>query len=262
VTVEAASGAELLVMRQRACESLRHEPEIFGRLVMTLARDVALCIRAAVATAGRTTTSPTDAIAAALATLHGIESRAEATSWDFSAKPRPRERVADESRMRFRLRRFLEKVDPLRPIHPKLLALLDRGARLVAYEEGATVIDEGESRDGLFLVLEGRIEVTIRKQPLPFVHENVLGPGSVFGEIAFLDGGTCGMTFCALAPTVLAVWYPPTVEGLLRLGAGGDVAALPFLQLVARRVVRDARYLHRRFAEAWQTATSPRRTQR
>jgi hypothetical protein len=52
------------------------------------------------------------------------------------------------------------------------------------FPPGATIVSQGESNDGFFLVKEGRARVTVDGN-----EKGVLGPSSYFGEISVIDGG-------------------------------------------------------------------------
>src|SRR5688500_14744147 len=56
------------------------------------------------------------------------------------------------------------------------------------YPSGATIVTEGEAGDRLYLIAEGRAEVSTAGQdgPVPLA---ALGPGELFGEIALLEPG-------------------------------------------------------------------------
>jgi CRP/FNR family transcriptional regulator, cyclic AMP receptor protein len=62
----------------------------------------------------------------------------------------------------------------------------------LAIEAGTTIVHEGETDDGDFmlLVLEG--DISVESEPVQFDEENllvrVMGPGSLIGELSLLDG--------------------------------------------------------------------------
>jgi putative peptide zinc metalloprotease protein len=68
------------------------------------------------------------------------------------------------------------------------------------YPSGATMVTEGEAGDRLYLIAEGRAEVSMDGQgsPVPLA---TLGPGELFGEIALLEpGGRRQATVTAIEP--------------------------------------------------------------
>lgn len=79
------------------------------------------------------------------------------------------------------------------------LALIARSAKEVAHREGTVIAREGEPGVGLFVILDGRCEVTVGGR-----RKATLGPGDFFGEIALLDGGPRTATVTALTDVKLA----------------------------------------------------------
>lgn len=64
------------------------------------------------------------------------------------------------------------------------LSVIARAAKEVTHPAGTVIAREGEPGVGMFLILEGRAEVSIGGR-----RRRTLGPGGFFGEIALLDGG-------------------------------------------------------------------------
>jgi CRP-like cAMP-binding protein len=65
---------------------------------------------------------------------------------------------------------------------------------------GATVFEEGEAGDALYVILEGEVELRIGEAAL-----ETLGPGDVFGEMALVDDAprvatAMAKTLCKLVP--------------------------------------------------------------
>lgn len=90
---------------------------------------------------------------------------------------------------------------------------LDDALRIVDYmvplaiDGGVTIVHEGETDDGDFmlLVLEG--EISVESEPVQFDEDNllvrVLGPGSLMGELSLLDGAPRSAT-CVAASDIFA----------------------------------------------------------
>lgn len=75
--------------------------------------------------------------------------------------------------------------------------------RLVTYGKGATILLEGESRDAneMLLLLDGEVSVDAgTATPAGGVPIASLGPGSVLGEVALLDGRPRSAQCTALSP--------------------------------------------------------------
>lgn len=79
----------------------------------------------------------------------------------------------------------------------------------LAIDAGVTIVHEGETDDGDFmlLVLEG--EISVESEPVQFDEDNllvrVLGPGSLMGELSLLDGAPRSATCVASSDIFAAV---------------------------------------------------------
>ncbi len=86
------------------------------------------------------------------------------------------------------------------------------------YKEGAAVVSQGEKGIGLYLVLDGKVEVRRKGRRLA-----TLGPGQFFGEMSIFDDQPRSADVVAVVPTrclVLSKWefwgYANHHTGLLR----------------------------------------------
>jgi CRP/FNR family transcriptional regulator, cyclic AMP receptor protein len=91
----------------------------------------------------------------------------------------------------------------------------------VDIDQGEVIVDRSATAERSFIILEG--SAVTDDQP-----SRTLGRGTVFGEMAVLDGGPRSATVTAATPMRLLVLDPPAVVRLL------DVAG------IARRVARTA----------------------
>jgi CRP-like cAMP-binding protein len=103
---------------------------------------------------------------------------------------------------------------------------------------GDVIFREGDEADGLYGVLAGRIIVTVGSASGKELTLNSFGPGSFFGEIAFLDGR--GRTATALA-------REPS-----RLIFLGRTAFLPFLRRRPEAALRTIAFLCERLRRTTQ----------
>lgn len=99
-----------------------------------------------------------------------------------------------------------------------------------AYAPGEAVFLEGDPGKGLFVVLDGEIEVVrdMGQGPQRLV---TFGPGTAFGELALIDDLPRSATAQATAPTRLLILYRSHFEDLV---AGDRVVAL----MVAKNLLR------------------------
>ncbi len=78
------------------------------------------------------------------------------------------------------------------------------------YPAGDTLLRQGDTAMGLFVIVRGKVSVTQHRDADDAGHEiNTLGPGDVIGEMALLDDLPRSATVTAVEPThvlVLPVW--------------------------------------------------------
>lgn len=87
--------------------------------------------------------------------------------------------------------------------NPELAAIGSRGIAR-KFSKNTIIVNEGDSSDGLFIILEGRVKVFVSDED---GHEVVLGthgPGEYFGELA-LDAGPRSASVITLAPCQLLI---------------------------------------------------------
>jgi CRP-like cAMP-binding protein len=77
--------------------------------------------------------------------------------------------------------------------------------------EGATLVEEGEEGDALFVIIDGAASVRRKGTEVAAV-----GAGAWFGELAVLDGEPRSATVVATAPTTVAVLGVRMFRTLLR----------------------------------------------
>ncbi len=86
---------------------------------------------------------------------------------------------------------------------------------------GAVVVAEGDAATELFVIRNGRVEVTKRAPDAARAHRlTTLGPGASFGELTFVDRGPRSASVRALEPTTLAALPIAALDAL----TAGDVA--------------------------------------
>jgi CRP/FNR family cyclic AMP-dependent transcriptional regulator len=99
-----------------------------------------------------------------------------------------------------------------------------------AYAPGEAVFLEGDPGKGLFVVLDGEIEV-VRETAQGSQRIETFGPGTAFGELALIDDLPRSATALATTPTRLLILYRSHFEDLV---AGDRVIAL----VVAKNLLR------------------------
>jgi CRP-like cAMP-binding protein len=89
-------------------------------------------------------------------------------------------------------------------------------ARIEPYPAGAAVVRQGDEGDSLFVVVEGRVEVSVHAPAGgPEQRLATLGPGDYFGEMSLLTGAPRSATICAVEETRLVVLRKEALRPLL-----------------------------------------------
>jgi CRP-like cAMP-binding protein len=127
-------------------------------------------------------------------------------------------READDARAAEvgRVTPLLSGVEFLEALTSDQLERLASEAHIVPYPKGGAVVRQGDDGDSLFIVAEGRVEVSV--QPPgggPVHHLATLGAGDYFGEMSLLTGAPRSATIRALEETRLVVLRKEALRPLL-----------------------------------------------
>jgi len=119
---------------------------------------------------------------------------------------------------------------------PLLRELAERGVTRT-FPANAVIVNEGDTTDGLYVVLSGKVKVFLSNENGKEVILNVEGPGEYFGEMT-LDGGTRSASVMTLEPSRFLVVARSDLEAFL--SAHPDFAMGLIRKLIARvRVLTD-----------------------
>jgi CRP/FNR family transcriptional regulator, cyclic AMP receptor protein len=129
-----------------------------------------------------------------------------------------------------------EEGDFLSQLSPAQRADLEVVARPRTYRRGATIFNEGDIADRVFLLLEGTTKVSYFTDEGKEVVLAVRGPGDLLGELSALDGEPLSATVAALEDAAGLVLTSDAFTGYLR--ANPDVT-LMLLRTLTRKL-RDA----------------------
>jgi signal transduction histidine kinase len=129
-----------------------------------------------------------------------------------------------------------------RHLAPPEQRLLAEKTRLQSFPAGHRIFMEGDSGDGLYVLIEGSVEIAAMSVPGRQHRLAVMEPGEYFGEMAVFDGGGRSATAVALTPTTVGFVATETVREMLE-----------HTPLLAAALVRDAslrmRDFNRRFLQ-------------
>jgi CRP/FNR family transcriptional regulator len=122
----------------------------------------------------------------------------------------------------------LASVDLFAQFTRKDLTRIGRAVVERKYKKGETVVKEGEQAVACFIVVKGKLDVTLgtgaKKRKLA-----VFGPRDVFGEMALLDGGPRAATIVTLEDSECLVLSRWDFVAELRTNPHMAVAMLPIL---------------------------------
>ena len=118
--------------------------------------------------------------------------------------------------------------------HLDSLQLLEIASRfsIFALQQGETLVEQGEKGDSMFVLLEGRLSVTIGENGSAGQALAELEPGSIIGEVAMVAGGRRSATVRAETPSRVAALGAKGFNLLLENHPG---AAASFARLASRR---------------------------
>lgn len=124
----------------------------------------------------------------------------------------------------------LKKVQILAALKNDQLENLAKLVTTRTYNKGEVIIRQGDPGTGLFIILNGSVQVTLRTRPgLPDAKLNVLGKGEAFGEMSLIDGYPRSATITALAETHVVELNRWVFLDALRREPNIAVAMLPVL---------------------------------
>ncbi len=102
--------------------------------------------------------------------------------------------------------RQLRAVTLFAGLTPRELQILDGLMHRRQYQAGEVVFDEGEEGQGIYIILEGQVELR-RAGQADAGRLADLGPGSFFGDMALLDRSPRAAQARALSACQLAVYF-------------------------------------------------------
>jgi small-conductance mechanosensitive channel/CRP-like cAMP-binding protein len=132
------------------------------------------------------------------------------------AEPPPGEDPAD------RRERALRPLDLFGDLSADDLGRLARLSATRLYAPGEVVVRQGEPGEAMFVILRGRVAVTVAHAGTPKLDVNELGPGAFFGEMSLLTGARRSATVQAVEECELVVIGAATFRQLL--AASPDLA--------------------------------------
>jgi signal transduction histidine kinase len=106
-------------------------------------------------------------------------------------------------------------------------------AREQKFSAGQEIFKEGDKGDGVFVVKEGRVEISGRVSPDARLVFSLVGPGDIFGEMAVIENKP--RSACAVARQETTVYFIPRAE-MLALVEHSPALALALLREISHRL--------------------------
>jgi small-conductance mechanosensitive channel len=130
---------------------------------------------------------------------HGIEIPVATQEIRLTRLPAMREEPPEAAARR--RAESLERVAILDALSPAQVAQLAQESVERTYAAGEPIIRQGDPGESMFIVVEGLVEVTVRKDDGPPVPLRTLGPGDYFGEMSLMTGTHRTATVAAFEET-------------------------------------------------------------
>jgi CRP/FNR family transcriptional regulator, cyclic AMP receptor protein len=110
-----------------------------------------------------------------------------------------------------RLAKLVAKVSLFSKVSEKSIKSITKSGKERKSETGETIVREGETGVGFYLILDGKVEVRRKGKVL-----STLSSGDVFGEMGLIDDQPRSADVVAVAPTVTFCLTPWTFEAILK----------------------------------------------
>ena len=141
----------------------------------------------------------------------------------------------------------LRRIRSLATLDEAQLALFLPFVELVSFKRHEPIFKEGDAGDSMYLVLEGRVRITVRKLSTDAYFLRILEAGNSFGEVAVIDGGSRSATAEADEDSLLV---RISKDALTRLITNEPGVAAKFLFSLCQTLGMELRDLTKRLRSA------------
>jgi len=126
------------------------------------------------------------------------------------------------------LARLIKKVSLFSQLSPKQLKSLAKSGAERKFDAGHTIVKEGETGVGFYLLLDGKVEVRKKKKVL-----TTLSSGAFFGEMGLIDDQPRSADVIAVTPTTTFCINPWTFTGVVK---GNPEIAMGMMKVLVGRL--------------------------
>jgi len=127
-----------------------------------------------------------------------------------------------------RLAKMIGKASLFSGLSQKQLSKISKSGMERKFEAGTTIIKEGETGVGFYLIIDGKAEVRKKKKVL-----STLSSGDVFGEMSLIDNQPRSADVVALTPTTTFTLSSWAFAGVV---TGDPEIALGMMKLIVGRL--------------------------
>lgn len=114
------------------------------------------------------------------------------------------------------------------------------------YDKGQLIVEQGSSPDGLYIVLEGLVQVSRKTDTGSIVVLDELGKGGTFGALSIIDKGVRGASCLALTNVEVACL---PITHFLELMEGKSALALQVQASMLRAIFSEIRKTNKELSE-------------
>ena len=140
----------------------------------------------------------------------------------------------------------LKKLVLFNALDDRGLSALSAIVRLEEYQDSDTVIQQGSPANGVYILLEGTIKVSMKTSTGAIVVLDELSPGNVFGTLAAIDRKQRGANCIAMSSVVVGRIAMLDFQDLMY---GSSALALGFQIVILRSIFQELRETNSQLSE-------------
>lgn len=105
------------------------------------------------------------------------------------------------------------------------------------YQAGETIFHQGDPGLGMYIIIQGRVQIVNKQDPDNPIIYSELGNGDFFGDLSLVDESDRSATALASADTRIIAFFRPELKDILtRFPSLGNKILLNLAQVIAQRL--------------------------